>query len=199
MKIKRLLVLMIIIAFISTFNIFVSHSYLTTIISGTGNNNKLTTKSDFNISFNTTDNISMTDSPLILDTKRKNYDNITKFDIELSDTTISSAKFSIYLNELTLTNNYLSKYVKWELVPISNGVEQTAIASGNFANCNTCSGGKLVLKSDLTISKGSTLSYGVRIWLSEDSSANTLTNNQNSLMNGSLSAKVGIEAQFTKN
>ena len=88
--------------------------------------------------------------------------------------------YNIFITELNISDNLKSSYLKWSLY---NG--DTSVASGTFENIGTKT--TLNLKENITINKGSTDSYVLYIWLSNDP-----VNNQTQLLNGSFSGKVGF-------
>ena len=109
----------------------------------------------------------------------------TSFSVTLpSDADASSASYSLYLTELTISDNFKSKYVKWALY---NADGTSELASGDFSNAT--SGTNINLKDNISITKGTTNSYRLYIWLSNDPD-----NNQIDLLEGSLSTKVGFRA-----
>lgn len=109
----------------------------------------------------------------------------TSFSVTLSsDADASSASYSLYLTELTISDNFKSEDVKWALY---NADGTSELASGDFSGAT--SGTNLTLKDNISISKGTTNSYRLYIWLSNDPD-----NNQIDLLEGSLSTKVGFRA-----
>ena len=105
----------------------------------------------------------------------------TDFSVTLpSDAKVNSALYNIFITELNISDNLKSPYLKWSLY---NG--GTSVASGTFENIGTKT--TLNLKENITINKGSTDSYVLYIWLSNDPN-----NNQTQLLNGSFSGKVGF-------
>ena len=137
------------------------------------------------MNFTTTQYINANSAGLINDTNVVTEGDYTSFSVTLpSNADASSATYSLYLTELTITDNLKSKYVKWALY---NADGTSMITSGDFSGAT--SGTNLTLQSNITINKGETNSYRLYIWLSNDPDVN-----QTSLLNGSLSAKVGFRA-----
>lgn len=109
----------------------------------------------------------------------------TSFSVTLpSDADAPNASYSLYLTDLTITDNLKSPYVKWALYN-ADGTEKNA--SGDFTSAT--SGTNLTLKDNITITKGKTDSYRLYIWLSNDTQQNQID-----LLEGSLSVKVGFRA-----
>lgn len=109
----------------------------------------------------------------------------TSFSVTLpSDADAPNASYSLYLTDLTITDNLKRPYVKWALYN-ADGTEK--IASSDFTSAT--SGTNLTLKDNITITKGKTDSYRLYIWLSNDTQKNQID-----LLEGSLSVKVGFRA-----
>lgn len=121
---------------------------------------------------------------LINDADVLSSDMHTDFSVTLpSSATVSSANYELYLKDVVISDNFKSGYVKWALYESSNMT--TPVGSGDFATA--ASGVNLPLKSGLSINKGDTVSYKLYVWLS-----NVPGEKQNSLLGGSLKAKVGF-------
>lgn len=128
----------------------------------------------------------------VLDPSNSNY---TEFSVSFADdNSVSSATYNLYLTEISMTQNFKNEDVKWALYNSSN----SQIASGNFSTANlsstangdgTYNADDITLASSVTITPGTTNSYKLYIWLSNDSQTNQID-----LLNGSLSAKVGFRA-----
>ena len=128
----------------------------------------------------------------VLDPSNSNY---TKFSVSFADdNSVSSATYNLYLTEISMTKNFKNEDVKWALYNSSN----SQIASGDFSAANlsstangdgTYNADDITLASSVTITPGTTNSYKLYIWLSNDSQTNQID-----LLNGSLSAKVGFRA-----
>ena len=93
-------------------------------------------------------------------------------------------KYNLYLTELTISDNFKSKYFKWEL--LKNG---TTLYSGNFTNAITGED-YLLTSSPQTLEVSKTDNYILRIWLEND-----LQVNQIDLTNGTFSGKVKLIAR----
>ena len=129
----------------------------------------------------TTQTINATGVGLINDADITTKAKHTDFNVTLpSDAKVASAKYRIYLTDLNISSNLKSTDLKWSLYKGS-----TSIASGNFGSIGTET--TLALKENIEISKGTTDSYKLYIWLS-----NATDRNQTNLLNGSFSGKVGF-------
>ena len=121
--------------------------------------------------------------------------NFTKFSVSFAeDNSVDSATYNLYLTEISMTQNFKNKDVKWALYNSSNEL----IANGNFSSATlsstangdgTYNADNITLKNDITISPGTTNSYKLYIWLSNDDQTNQID-----LLNGTLNAKVGFRA-----
>lgn len=121
--------------------------------------------------------------------------NFTQFSVSFAeDNSVDSATYNLYLTEISMTQNFKNEDVKWALYNSSN----SQIASGNFSKANlsstangdgTYNADNITLKNDITISPGTTNSYKLYIWLSNDDQTNQID-----LLNGTLNAKVGFRA-----
>lgn len=116
--------------------------------------------------------------------------NYTEFKIEIpSDATIASGSYSVYLTDITMTENFKSADLKWALFS-----GDSKVANGDFSGV-TITGGKA---SDVplisgNISKGAPVTYKLFVWLQRTDA------NQNNLLNGSLSARVGFSGSSRTN
>ncbi len=151
---------------------------------------------DLTLNFRTENDkyINATAAKLINDADVTNASNndYTSFSVTLpSDAKVSNASYDLFLTDIKMTSNFKSEYLKWALY---NG--DTEVAKGNFNGVTLSStadsegyytASNITLKSVIDISKGTTTSYKLYIWLSNDSNVQ-----QNSLLNGKLSAKVGF-------
>ena len=121
--------------------------------------------------------------------------NFTKFSVSFAnDNSVDSATYNLYLTEISMTQNFKNEDVKWALYNSSNEL----IANGNFSSATlsstangdgTDNADNITLKNDITISPGTTNSYKLYIWLSNDDQTNQID-----LLNGTLNAKVGFRA-----
>ena len=162
-----------------------------------GNQGTNITSGKLSMNFTTSQYINATAAGLIndkdvLDPSNSNY---TKFSVSFADdNSVSSATYNLYLTEISMTKNFKNEDVKWALYNSSN----SQIASGNFSAANlsstangdgTYNADNITLKNDITISPGTTNSYKLYIWLSNDDQTNQID-----LLNGTLNAKVGFRA-----
>ena len=121
--------------------------------------------------------------------------NFTQFSVSFADdNSVDSATYNLYLTEISMTQNFKNEDVKWALYNSSD----VQVASGNFSKANlsstangdgTYNADNITLKNDITISPGTTNSYKLYIWLSNDDQTNQID-----LLNGTLNAKVGFRA-----
>ena len=121
--------------------------------------------------------------------------NFTKFSVSFAeDNSVDSATYNLYLTEISMTQNFKNEDVKWALynssdVQVANGNFSTATLSSTANDDGTYNADNITLKNDITISPGTTNSYKLYIWLSNDDQTNQID-----LLNGTLNAKVGFRA-----
>jgi len=142
------------------------------------------TSGELKMNFTTTQYINASDATLINDADLLTSANAkyTSFTVALpSDAKISRASYNLYLTDITISDNFKSKYVKWALY--QDGIKKS---DGTFENYNT---GNVELLNSQDIAKNSPATYKLYIWLSNDD-----TVNQASLLGGSIQAKVGFKA-----
>lgn len=141
--------------------------------------------------------INATAAKLINDADVTNASNndYTSFSVTLpSDAKVAKASYDLFLTDIKMSNNFKSEYLKWALysgdAEVAKGdfagvtLSETADSDGYYTASN------ITLKNGIEITKGTTgttASYKLYIWLSNDS-----TVQQNDLLNGKLSAKVGF-------
>ncbi len=114
----------------------------------------------------------------------------TSFSITLPEGNVNTATYNVYLTDIKMTSNFKSQYLKWALYSAD-----TKVASGDFsgvtlsssATDGKCDVSNITLLGNTDINKGTTTSYKLYIWLSYEPNVQ-----QNSLLNGSISAKVGF-------
>lgn len=110
--------------------------------------------------------------------------NYTGFTIELPTSGIvDNGSYTVFLTDITMTDNFKSPYLKWALYTGS-----TKVTNGDFSGVTITNGkaNDIILTSG-NISKGAPVTYKLFIWLENDPDANQI-----SLLNGSISAKVGF-------
>ena len=163
----------------------VSYAYMIAKIIGNedANNTKVSTGT-LEVSFTTSSYIKENDMPLINAADVAKSAVHTDFSISHSKNSNVATKYNLYLTELTISDNFKSKYFKWEL--LKNG---TTLYSGNFTNAIT---GKdyLLTSSPQTLEVSKTDNYILRIWLEND-----LQVNQIDLTNGTFSGNVKLIAR----
>lgn len=146
----------------------------------------------FSINFETSQTITANSVGLINDSDIATKANFTAFDITLpSDSKVPTASYNLFLTDIKMSQNFKSTYLKWALY---NG--NTEVSTGNFndvtlsnLNDGLYDATNISLVQDVDLAKGNTNSYKLYIWLSYDAN-----NQQNNLLQGSLSAKVGFRA-----
>lgn len=186
-KKRLLLASLIIVMSIVIIGISLSYAYFINTVEEVNPENQgaSLTSGELTMNFTTDRLINATSAGLINDADVVTEGDYTQFSVSLpSDADASSATYSLYLTELTITNNLKSTDVKWALY---NGAGTSEITRGDFSNAT--SGTNMSLQNNISINRGETDSYRLYIWLSNDPD-----NNQTSLLEGSLSAKVGFRA-----
>lgn len=121
----------------------------------------------------------------------------TTFSVTLPSGKVSAASYNLFLTDIKMTQNFKSEYLKWALY----SAEGVQVATGDFSGVTmgTQDGtndagtpvydvtGNIPLKTNIDIASGATDTYKLYVWLSYVADVQ-----QNSLLNGSLSAKVGF-------
>lgn len=188
---------LIIVVSIVIIGLSLSYAYYINTIRETNADNQGASLTSGNLSmdFTTSQNINATSASLINDADilSEENNNYTAFSISFADdNTVSEATYNIYLTDISMTENFKSSYVKWALYRADN----TLVTQGDFSNVTldgtgsgTHNASDITLASESITSVEGTKSYKLYIWLSNDPD-----NNQISLLNGSLSAKVGFRA-----
>ena len=188
---------LIIVVSIVIIGLSLSYAYYVNTIRETNADNQGASLTSGNLSmdFTTSQNIKATSASLINDADilSEENNNYTAFSISFAeDNTVSEATYNIYLTDISMTENFKSSYVKWALYRADN----TLVTQGDFSNVTldgtgsgTHNASDITLASESITSVEGTKSYKLYIWLSNDPD-----NNQISLLNGSLSAKVGFRA-----
>lgn len=192
---------LIIVVSIVIIGLSLSYAYYVNTIRETNADNQGASLTSGNLSmdFTTSQNINATSASLINDADilSEENNNYTAFSISFAeDNTVSEATYNIYLTDISMTENFKSSYVKWALYRANNTANNTLVTQGDFSNVTldgtgsgTHNASDITLASESITSVEGTKSYKLYIWLSNDPD-----NNQISLLNGSLSAKVGFRA-----
>lgn len=110
--------------------------------------------------------------------------NFTGFTIELPTSGIvDNGSYTVFLTDINMTDNFKSPYLKWALYTGS-----TKVTNGDFSGV-TITNGKAndILLASGNISKGAPVTYKLFIWLENDPNENQI-----SLLDGSISARVGF-------
>ena len=188
---------LIIVVSIVIIGLSLSYAYYINTIRETNADNQGASLTSGNLSmdFTTSQNIKATSASLINDADilSEENNNYTAFSISFADdNTVSEATYNIYLTDISMTENFKSSYVKWALYRANN----TLVTQGDFSNVTlngtgsgTHNASDITLASESITSVEGTKSYKLYIWLSNDPDYNQI-----SLLNGSLSAKVGFRA-----
>lgn len=103
--------------------------------------------------------------------------------------TVDNVYYNIYLEDIAITNNYKSADIKWRLYDVTSPTTNTTpISQGTFENIGSST--SLQLNSArISLPKNVTHEYSLFIWIN-----NSTTNNQISLLNGSLEGKIKVIA-----
>lgn len=159
-----------------------------------GNQGVNITSGELTMNFATTQSISASAAGLINDSDILTSADYTAFSITLpADSKIDNAAYNLFLTDTTMTSNFKSAYLKWALysadVQVASG-DFSGVTLADTANADgTYNVSDISLLNNVAISKGTTTSYKLYVWLSY--SADAL---QNDLLDGSLSTKVGFRA-----
>lgn len=129
--------------------------------------------------------------------KEESSDKVTFYVTNTKDSTVS-AKYYIYLDDITLTKNLYSEYLKWELLKndsviysgtFKNAIRTSDVTSGEADNVSTTAE-KIQLNTEaLTLDINSTDNLVFRMWLENDPDVNQL-----SLTEGAFAGRLYIEA-----
>ena len=148
--------------------------------------------------------INATAAGLVTESDALAGNDYTSFSISLPSTSsVNLSTYKIYLDEIKMTENFVSPYLKWKLLKYNTSTSTwNAIANGDFSTATKTSETQnadgtynyniINLLTNQTISKTTstvTDSYKLYVWLDYSS-----TVQQNSLLNGKMSMKVGFKA-----
>ena len=156
-------------------------------------------KGVFDITFSTTNNINLTDATLMNKTSAKqSTKNKTAFTVKIADTSkLKTATYTLKITDIKMNDKYKSsnlKWIKWVLVKGTQEIKEGDFSTLTFGTLGSDSmypatNDITITADEMTISNSTTDSYELYVWLDND--ANT---NQTSLLGGSMSMKVGIDA-----
>lgn len=135
---------------------------------------------------------------LISENEKNSKAEKLEFTITSKSETTVDGKYNVYLQDIQLSKNMYSKYLKWELLR-----ENQIISSGDFAdvsrkdteqsneeaNANTIAEDFKLNENAISLTKKTTDHLIFRIWLENDPNVNQI-----SLANGTFSGKLYIEA-----
>ncbi len=185
-KIKKHKLLIIVLALITLIvvSIALTYAYFTAEVEGndTASTVKITA-GNLIIDFETSAYINNTKANLIKDEDRASMADKTVFTISHATNSNGPAEYTLSLQNVEISSNLKSKDFKWELL-----INNTVVASGNFANLSTGNTYKLI-STARRLEKNDVDKGELRVWLSETSS------DQSSLYGGKFKAKVAIEAK----
>lgn len=172
----------------------VSYAYFVNAIEevNPGNQGVSVTSGELTMNFATSRTITATAAGLINDADVLTSAEYTAFSISLpSDAKVGSAMYNVYLTDTKMTNNFKSADLKWALY-----AADAKVAEGDFSEVtltnpinNVYTASNISLLNNVTVSKGTTTSYKLYVWLSYKADVS-----QNDLLQGSLSTKVGFTA-----
>lgn len=139
---------------------------------------------NLDIEFLTSQYINEPNLMLVKDSERQANAPFTSFAITSKSTSTISTKYTLYLTDLTISDNFLSNDFKWELVQKTDNGE-LQVARGSFVNAES---GKdyTLTTTDMIIAPQDTQQYIFRIWLSYTDG------DQSNLFNGSFSGKIAL-------
>lgn len=184
-KQSKILTIVLAIALVVVCALGVTYAYFTANIKGndTAKETKVTTGT-LDIIFETSQYIKNKNATLIPDSERETKADYTEFTVKHNKSTDVEGIYHVYLTEITISDNFKSPDVKWELV--KNG---TVLQQGNFADIGNATTIRLTKENEpqtLPYDKEDTLVF--RIWLSETDQ------DQLSLTSGSLKGRIMVEA-----
>ena len=116
--------------------------------------------------------------------------DISEFSVTRSaNNTTDNVYYNIYLDDIIVSSNYKSSYIKWKLYDVENPTElSTPISQGNFLNIGNDTSLQLN-NSKISLPKNVTHYYTLYLWISNSTSANQLE-----LLEGSIEGKIKIVA-----
>jgi len=178
-KIIVLVVALIVLAVSATY------AYFAAVISGTPSQTTLSAGNlKIETNLNSASAINNPQLQLINASDKSTKAETVSFYVKNTSSSTVSAKYYIYLKDISLSSNLRSKYLKWELL---RGT--TSVATGTFVNATSSTTQIQLNTTALNIAKNTTDNLVFRLWLENDASTN-----QTSLMNGSFSGKLYLEA-----
>ncbi len=103
-----------------------------------------------------------------------------------NNNTVEKVYYNIYLDNIIISDNFKSDYIKWIL--LRDNDPQNVIGTGSFVNASNDS--LIQLNTyPIRLFENEIHDYSLYLWISDSGQ-----NNQNSLLEGSLSARVRIDA-----
>lgn len=181
---KAVLFSIFIVCLVIILGVYFSYAYFTrTYNDGDKKTNIVTESGLLDIDFETSEYITNTNSYLIDEDDYLEKADKTTFTIAKADaSTVSAISYDIFLDDISISDNFKSEYFVWKLVK----EDGTVVSSGNFSNVDASTPYKL---NNTKISLSGAQKYSIYIYLKNDESVNQL-----SLLKGTFSSKVLIEA-----
>lgn len=158
------------------------------------------TSGDLTMNFTTSHSINATAAGLVNDGEIETKAEYTQFSIIFpSNSKSQNSEYQIYLTENKMTSNFKSTDLKWALYQAGANDTWTSVATGDFSGVtgipDGATVGELYAVSNIDvlgatpITRGTTVSYRLYVWLSNKDDVN-----QNELLQGKLSTKVAFRA-----
>lgn len=194
-KAKKVICTAVLILSVFMLGISLSYAFFNNFVKKTdGENNPAVVKSgELDITFNTSQYINNNSAELVEEADLQDDANYaSKFTVDKSSkSTAKNIKYDIYLKDIKISDNLKdSPYLKWKLLNVKTGES----IKGNFTDIvkDKCSSGsgtcyKKYLKSNITLTAAT--DYILYIYLEYSA-----TENQNSILEGTLSTKVAIDS-----
>ena len=141
------------------------------------------------VQFTTDEYIDNIDMLPINDDEIFENNDVSVFSIQrASNNTTDDVYYNIYLEDIEITDNYKSQYIKWRLYNETNpGSSSIPISEGNFSGIGNNTTMQLN-NQKISLPKNVTHNYTLYVWISN------YPVNQSELLEGSLSAKIKIDA-----
>lgn len=141
------------------------------------------------VDFLTSEYIANTNAMLIYDNEAYKEADKSIFSVARSElNTVERVYYTLELVDISITENLKSKYLKWRLYETTDITETTeALSEGDFLDIvdNKIS----LYDTKIPLAKNATHNFTLLIWLSNDDA-----NNQNELLEGTVSAKIQVTA-----
>lgn len=166
--------------------IYASYAYFNLKVVGDGTKIDTKTSNNFSVKFTSSPEINLANAELISDDMKETDAVFTTFKINVKY--LENPHYTISLNQLHVSKELQSEYVKWEIYNVST---KEILSSGDFSDCTDCdvdnSSVKELLK-DQSINQNEEVELGYRMWLSDAGSGV----DQNDLLNGTMSGTIVV-------